>query len=84
MCKLQERQIKVLALHFKGKRKTDIQRMTGFASSTVDYALKSGLRNIKEAITTTKIAVNRGFLTVDQVRQLKLLLDRLPNSRQGT
>lgn len=78
MCQLKERQIRVLSLYFKGKKKPEIGRITTFPSSTVDYALRSGLQNIEKAIATTEIAVDRNFLTNQQIHQLRQLVEKLP------
>lgn len=78
MCLLKDRQIKVLSLHFRGKEKAEIKRITKYPSSTVDYALKSGLQNIKKAIATTTLAVDKGLLTNQQMHQLRRLAEKLP------
>jgi len=70
-------QIIVLTLTRQGKTQAEIHKLKGIKVSTVDYALKSAIRKIDQAIELLRCAAEIDCLNEKQVKDLKSLLEKV-------
>ena len=75
MRRLKEKQIETLKLYREGKKPREIEETTGYTS--VEDAIKRGVKNIDKALETLQIAVDNNLMTTEQRIRAKDLLSKL-------
>lgn len=75
MCPLKEKQIETLKLYREGKKPREIEETTIYTS--VEDAIKRGVKNIDKTLETLEIAVDNNLMTTEQRIRAKDLLSKL-------
>jgi len=74
---LSKNQILALKLYRKGKKKSDVCKITGLGRSSVDEAIKRGPKNIQRAIRIIQLAVDNDIIVQNEKTKLKEILSKL-------
>ena len=73
---LTQRQMKVLMLRSKGKKLAEIVKETGESWNSVDYAFKTGPKNLEDCVKIVEWAMKEHVLSYAQMLRLKKSLSK--------